>query len=125
MQAGMCMGNLSGVVGFYAAFNEESAFVAALKAGSEEAFALLIAQYSHSIYGLISRSLQDPADAADVTQDIFIKVFRSIRAFNGESSLRTWVYRIALHEASNQRRWWKRAQDARGHHRQRAYRRKL
>ena len=52
--------------------------------------------------------VQDPADAADITQDVFIKVFRNIGSFHGDSSLRTWVYRIALHEASNQRRWWKR-----------------
>ncbi len=52
--------------------------------------------------------MQDPADAADITQEVFIKVFRSIRSFNGESSLRTWLYRIALHEAINQRRWWSR-----------------
>jgi RNA polymerase sigma-70 factor (ECF subfamily) len=85
---------------------EEQDFVAELKAGSEQAFALLLAQYSHPIYSLIARSLSDPADAADVTQDVFVKVFRNISSFHGEASLRTWIYRIALHEASNQRRWW-------------------
>ena len=87
---------------------EEAALVAELKAGSEEAFALLIAQYHQPLYSLIARSLNDPADAADITQEVFIKVFRSIRGFHGEASLRTWLYRIALHEASNQRRWWSR-----------------
>ena len=48
------------------------------------------------------------ADAADITQEVFLQVFRSVRSFHGESSLRTWLYRIALHEASNQRRWWRR-----------------
>ena len=105
MQAGTLMGNYASAV---AGQGEDAALVAALKAGSEEAFALLIGQYSQSIYALIARSLQDPADAADITQEVFIKVFRSIRGFHGESSLRTWMYRIALHEASNQRRWWKR-----------------
>ena len=56
----------------------------------------------------MARSLRDPADAADVTQEVFVKVFRNISSFHGEASLRTWIYRIALHEASNQRRWWSR-----------------
>ncbi len=88
--------------------SEEQSLVAELKSGSEEAFALLIAQYSQPVYSLIARSLRDPADAADVTQDVFIKVFRSISGFHGDASLRTWIYRIAIHEISNQRRWWSR-----------------
>ncbi len=87
---------------------EEQSLVAELKAGSESAFASLIAQYSRPVYSLIARSLRDPADAADVTQEVFVKVFRNIHGFHGDSSLRTWIYRIALHEASNQRRWWTR-----------------
>ena len=87
---------------------EEATLVAALQAGSEEAFAQLIAQYSAPLYSLIARSLPNPADAADITQDVFIKVFRSIRNFHGDCSLRTWMYRIALHESSNSKRWWSR-----------------
>ena len=87
---------------------EEQSLVHELKAGSEAAFAQLIAQFSRPLYSLIARSLRDPADAADVTQEVFVKVFRNIHSFNGEASLRTWIYRIAVHEASNQRRWWSR-----------------
>jgi len=105
MQAGSVMGNLASAVDLS---NEEVAFVAELQAGSERAFAQLIAQYHQPVYSLIARSLQDPADASDITQEVFIKVFRNIRSFHGEASLRTWLYRIALHEASNQRRWWSR-----------------
>jgi RNA polymerase sigma-70 factor (ECF subfamily) len=105
MQAGTAMGNLASAIGVR---TEDAALVAALKAGSEEAFGILIAQYSQPLYSLIARSLKDPADAADITQEVFIKVFRSIRSFNGDASLRTWLYRIALREASNQRRWWTR-----------------
>ncbi len=104
-QAGAIVGNLASAIGFS---TEEAALVTDLKAGSEDAFAILIAQYQQPIYSLIARSVDDPADASDVTQEVFIKVFRSIRSFNGDSSLRTWLYRIALHEASNQRRWWSR-----------------
>ena len=105
MQAGSAMGNLASAVDVTSA---EAALVVELQAGSEQAFAQLIAQYHQPLYSLIARSLQDPADASDITQEVFIKVFRNIRSFHGEASLRTWLYRIALHEASNQRRWWSR-----------------
>ena len=85
---------------------EDTMLVQALQAGSDDAFRQLIGQYSGPLYSLLLRSLADPADAADVTQDVFIKVFRSIGGFHGDSSLRTWIYRIAMHEASNSRRWW-------------------
>jgi RNA polymerase sigma-70 factor, ECF subfamily len=105
MQAGIAVGNLASAIGIT---NEDAALLADLKAGSEDAFALLIAQYHQPLYSLIARNINDPADAADITQDVFIKVFRGIRGFHGDASLRTWLYRIALHEASNQRRWWSR-----------------
>jgi RNA polymerase sigma-70 factor (ECF subfamily) len=62
------------------------------------------------LYSLIYRILPNPGDAADTTQEVFVKVFRGIAHFHGEASLRTWIYRIALHEALNQRRWWARHQ---------------
>ena len=87
-------------------FTEEASIVAELKSGSEDAFAWLIARYSQPVHNLVYRMLDDPSDAADTTQEVFIKIFRGIRGFNANSSLKTWIYRIALHEASNQRRWW-------------------
>lgn len=84
----------------------EAAIVAELKAGSEAAFDWLIARYNQPVYSLVYRVLDDPSDAADTTQEVFLKVFRGIRRFNSDSSLKTWIYRIAIHEASNQRRWW-------------------
>ncbi|RXH54432.1 sigma-70 family RNA polymerase sigma factor [Granulicella sibirica] len=105
MQAGTAVGNLASAIGIR---TNDASLVAELKLGSEEAFGVLIAQYHQQIFSLIARSLQDPADAADITQEVFVKVFRSIRSFHGDSRLRTWLYRIALHEASNQRRWWSR-----------------
>jgi RNA polymerase sigma-70 factor (ECF subfamily) len=85
---------------------EEASIVSDLKAGSEEAFSWLVAKYHQPIYSLIARTIPNAADAADLTQDVFLKVYRGIGSFNGEASLRTWIYRIALHEASNGRRWW-------------------
>jgi RNA polymerase sigma-70 factor (ECF subfamily) len=84
----------------------EAAVVAELKAGSEEAYAWLIARFHQPVYSLVYRLVNDPADAADTTQDVFLKVFRGMRSFHGQSSLKTWIYRIAVHEASNRRRWW-------------------
>src|ERR1700728_4829719 len=107
MQAGTALGNLAGVIGIRP---EEAAVVEQLQAGSEEAFAWLIARYQQPLYSLIYRVLPNPGDAADITQEVFVKIFRGIGHFHGEASLRTWVYRIALHEALNQRRWWIRHQ---------------
>src|SRR5215467_14282825 len=103
MAGATTVGDLAGAIGVRA---EETGLVAELKAGSEEAYARLIGEYHQQVYGLVYRMVSDPADAADTTQEVFLKVFRGIRRFHGEASLKTWIYRIALHEASNQRRWW-------------------
>jgi RNA polymerase sigma-70 factor (ECF subfamily) len=84
----------------------ESGIIAELQSGSEDAYAWLIAHYHQPVYSLVYRILNDPTEAADTTQEVFLKVFRGIKRFNGSASLRTWVYRIAIHEASNQKRWW-------------------
>ncbi len=88
------------------AVNEEAAFVAELRAGSEPAFAYLLAVYQNPVYNLVSHIVENAADASDVLQDVFVKVFKGIKGFNGDSTLRTWIYRIAVHEASNHRRSW-------------------
>lgn len=97
------LGNLASVIDVRA---EESAIVAELKAGSEEAYAWLIAAFHQPVYSLVYRMVNDPADAADTTQEVFLKVFRGMKHFHSECTLKTWIYRIALHEASNCRRWW-------------------
>ena len=99
------MGNIASALTLQ---SEEAALIEELQAGSEEAYAWLIARFHQPIYSLLARTVHDRADAADLTQEVFVKVFRGMGSFHGESSLRTWIYRIALHEASNQRRWWMR-----------------
>ena len=90
------------------ATREEAPLVAELKAGSEEAFAYLLA-FIRTRSSTSSRTFsENPAEAADVLQNVFIKVFKGIRHFHGESSLKTWIYKIAVHEASNHRRGWMR-----------------
>jgi RNA polymerase sigma-70 factor (ECF subfamily) len=97
------LGDLASAIGARA---QEATIVADLKAGSEEAYAWLIGEFQRPVYGLVYRMVSDPADAADTTQDVFLKVFRGMKSFHGGSSLKTWIYRIALHEAANRKRWW-------------------
>lgn len=92
--------------GVLPATSDEAALVAELQAGSEEAFAYLLAVYQNSVFNLISHIVEDGTDAADVLQEVFVKIFKGIRRFRGGSSLKTWMYRIAVHEASNHRRGW-------------------
>jgi RNA polymerase sigma-70 factor, ECF subfamily len=103
MAGATTLGDLASAIG---ARSQESAIVEELKAGSEEAYAWLIGEFQQPVYGLVYRIVNDPADAADTTQDVFLKVFRGMKHFHGGSSLKTWIYRIALHEAANRRRWW-------------------
>src|SRR6476619_3787850 len=97
------VGDFASVIGARA---EEAAVIAELKAGSEDAYAWLVGEFHQPVYRVIYRILTDPVDAADTTQEVFLKVFRGMKHFHGESSLKTWIYRIAIHEASNRRRWW-------------------
>ena len=90
------------------AVSDEAALVVELKAGSEEAFAYLLAIYQNPLFNLISHMVADQGEAADVLQNVLLKILRGIRQFNGRSSLKTWIYRIAVHEASNHRRSWRR-----------------
>jgi len=103
MAGATTVGDLAGAIGVR---TQEAAIVAELKAGSEEAYAWLIGEFHQPIYSLVYRMMTDPADAADTTQEVFLKVFRGMKHFHGGSSLKTWIYRIAVHEASNRRRWW-------------------
>jgi RNA polymerase sigma-70 factor (ECF subfamily) len=104
MAGATTLGDLASALGIRS--QEEAAIVAELKAGSEAAYAWLIGEFQQPVYGLVYRIVNDPSDAADTTQDVFLKVFRGMKQFQGGSSLKTWIYRIALHEAANRRRWW-------------------
>src|ERR1700729_1352934 len=104
MAGATTLGDLASAIGVRS--QEEAAIVAELKSGSETAYAWLIGEFQQPVYGLVYRIVNDPSDAADTTQEVFLKVFRGMKHFHGESSLKTWIYRIAIHEASNRRRWW-------------------
>src|SRR5882757_4726894 len=103
MAGAATLGDLASAIGIR---TQEAAIVAELKAGSEDAYNWLIGEFHQPVYSLVYRIVSDSADAADTTQDVFLKVFRGMKQFHGESSLKTWIYRIAIHEAANRRRWW-------------------
>ena len=79
-----------------------------LRTGAEAAYESLISRFQQPVYNLVMRLVGDPADANDVVQEVFLKVFRNVGSFRGQSSLKTWVYRIAVNEAYNHRRWFSR-----------------
>lgn len=98
--------------GYVFPHTEEDALIIALGRGAEDAYEILIQRYQQPVYSLICRLVNDPADAPDIVQEVFLKVFRNVGSFRGNSSLKTWIYRIAVNEAYNHRRWFSR------HHRQ-------
>ena len=87
---------------------EEAVFVSRLQANEDAAYDELVRAYSSTIYHVAYRMLGDPADASDVVQEIFLKVFRNIGGFKAEAALKTWIFRIAFSEILNRLRWWKR-----------------
>jgi RNA polymerase sigma-70 factor (ECF subfamily) len=91
---------------------DEAELVTELQAGSDAAFDWLVTYYHAGVFNLVYGILADPADAADVTQEVFLRAFRGIRGFRRGSSLKTWLYRISVRQALNHRRWFWR------HHRQ-------
>jgi RNA polymerase sigma-70 factor (ECF subfamily) len=100
---------LSILAGAQAGVSEEDArILRGLRAGIEEAYEELIQRYEQPVYGMVYRLLGNQSDACDVVQEVFLKVFRGVSSFREQSSLRTWIYRIAVNEAHNHRRWFAR-----------------
>jgi RNA polymerase sigma-70 factor, ECF subfamily len=87
---------------------EEDALITGLCHGDDQAYEILIQRYQQPVYNLVCRLLNDPTDASDIVQEVFLKIFRNIRSFRHGSSLKTWIYRIAVNEAYNHRRWFSR-----------------
>ncbi|MEJ5367849.1 MAG: sigma-70 family RNA polymerase sigma factor [Bryobacteraceae bacterium] len=83
-----------------------------LRAGDDAAYEALLERFQGPVYQLVCRLVDDPNEAGDVVQDVFLKVFRGVNGFRGQSSLKTWIYRIAVNEAHNRRRWFHRHRKA-------------
>ena len=86
----------------------ESALVLRCAAGDEAAFADLVADHQRMVLQLAINLLGDRDEALDLSQDVFLRVFRTIHRFRGQSALRTWIYRIAVNQARNRHRFWRR-----------------
>jgi RNA polymerase sigma-70 factor (ECF subfamily) len=100
-------GKLSILAGAQSGVSEEDArILRGLRSGIEDAYEELIQRYEQQIFGMVCRLLGNQSDASDVVQEVFLKVFRGVATFREQSSLRTWIYRIAVNEANNHRRWF-------------------
>jgi RNA polymerase sigma-70 factor, ECF subfamily len=86
----------------------ETQFIERLKRGDAAAFESLVAERSGEIYGLLYRLTENSEEARDLTQETFLRAFQSIGQFRGDADLRTWIYRIAINQARNRWRWWRR-----------------
>ncbi|MFL6336818.1 MAG: RNA polymerase sigma factor [Pyrinomonadaceae bacterium] len=86
----------------------EEQFLERLKAGDAAAFNRLVEERHGDIYALLYRLTEDPEEARDLTQETFLQAFRHLANFRGDADLRTWLYRIAVNQARNRWRWWKR-----------------
>jgi RNA polymerase sigma-70 factor (ECF subfamily) len=81
--------------------NADQLLVERVQAGDKRAFDLLVKKYQHKIIGLISRYIYDHHEAMDVAQEAFIKAYRALPNFRGDSAFYTWLYRIAINTAKN------------------------
>ena len=86
-----------------------------LRAGEMEAFAELVTEFQPLVYSVTLRIVHDPEEARDMTQETFLRIYRHFDRFRGEASLKTWVCRIAVNQALNSQRWWKRRHRAETH----------
>jgi RNA polymerase sigma-70 factor (ECF subfamily) len=100
-----CIGSHDGAASSRA---EDALLAERLRAGEESAYEELIYRFQQPVYNLVFRLMSDPSDASDVVQEVFLKVFRNVGSFRSQSSLKTWIYRIAVNEAHNHRRWFMR-----------------
>lgn len=88
--------------------SSEAQLIERLRQRDLEAFEELVLRFERPIYRLCYRLLGDSEEARDATQETFLKIYRGLNGFRGESGLKTWVYRIAINQAMNQERWWRR-----------------
>lgn len=98
----------AGAIGWSEVESGEAALIARCTTGDEAACAELVAVHQRMVYGLAFNILGNRDDALDLSQDVFLRVFRTLSSFRGQSALRTWIYRIVVNQARNRQRWWRR-----------------
>ena len=77
-------------------------------AGDDSAFDQLVQRYQDMVFNLSYRLLGSHDESADMTQEVFLQIYRKLGSFRRDASLRTWIYRIVINRAKNRQRWWKR-----------------
>jgi RNA polymerase sigma-70 factor (ECF subfamily) len=97
-----------GTAAFAGTAAAERGLVELCRRGDAEAFARLVSLHESMVYNLSARLLGDAEDARDLSQDVFLQVYRQLGRFEGRSSLKTWIYRIVVNQARNRQRWWRR-----------------
>jgi RNA polymerase sigma-70 factor (ECF subfamily) len=90
----------------------EAALIARCVRGDEVACADLVAAHQRTVFNLAFHLLGDRDEALDLSQEVFLRVFRTLSRFRGQSTLRTWIYRIVVNQARNRQRWWRRRRRA-------------
>jgi RNA polymerase sigma-70 factor, ECF subfamily len=96
------------VAGWTEIGGREAALVQRCAAGDDAACADLVGEHQRMVFQLALNLLGDRDEALDLSQEVFLRVFRTIYRFRGQSSLRTWIYRIAVNQARNRHRFWRR-----------------
>jgi RNA polymerase sigma-70 factor, ECF subfamily len=86
----------------------EASLIQRCAARDEDACAELVSEHQRMVYQLSLNLLGDHNEALDLSQEVFLRVFRTISTFRGHSALRTWIYRIVVNQARNRQRWWRR-----------------
>jgi RNA polymerase sigma-70 factor (ECF subfamily) len=98
----------AGAIGWSEVDSREAALIERCAAGDDVACAELVAAHQRMVYGLAFNLLGDRDEALDLSQEVFLRVFRTLSTFRGQSALRTWIYRIVVNQARNRQRWWRR-----------------
>ena len=86
----------------------EAALIQRCLAGDETAHTALVVEHHRLVLGLATHLLGDRDEALDISQEVFFRVFRTLHRFRGQSSLRTWIFRIVVNQVRNRQRWWRR-----------------
>ena len=98
----------AGAIGWADVDSGEAALIGRCAGGDEAACAELVATHQRMVYGLALNLLGDRDEALDLSQEVFLRVFRTLSSFRAQSALRTWIYRIVINQARNRQRWWRR-----------------
>jgi RNA polymerase sigma-70 factor (ECF subfamily) len=98
----------AGAISWSEVDSREAALIERCACGEESACAELVATHQRMVFSLAMHLMGDRDEALDVSQEVFLRVFRTLSSFRGQSALRTWIYRIVINQARNRQRWWRR-----------------